>query len=138
MEGWYFSDGSFCRSPTLYLNGCVPWFSYLSDILFLLCSRLSRQSRFLCSNIRHYYSASDQLCLSQKRMQTTSFPGTQSVAWSFLESSSSNVPLDYTIKVILRKIYTNKLIKTKLKRDEMKDLLEICTKELHLEVIQYM
>ena len=43
----------------------------------------------------------------------------------------TNVPLDYTIKVILRKIYTNKLIKTKLKRHEMKELLEICTKELH-------
>ena len=43
----------------------------------------------------------------------------------------TNVPLDYTINVILRKIYREKLIKTKLKRKEMKELLEICTKELH-------
>ena len=43
----------------------------------------------------------------------------------------TNVPLDYTIKVILRKIYRDKLIKTKIKRNEMKMLLELCTKELH-------
>ena len=48
-----------------------------------------------------------------------------------VSSLFTNVPLDYTIKVILRKIYGEKLIKTKLKRNEMKELLEICTKQLH-------
>ena len=43
----------------------------------------------------------------------------------------TNVPLDYTIDVILRKIYKDKLIKTKIKKDEMKMLLQLCTKELH-------
>ena len=43
----------------------------------------------------------------------------------------TNVPLDYTINVILRKIYRDKLVKTKIKRSEMKMLLELCTKELH-------
>jgi len=43
----------------------------------------------------------------------------------------TNVPLDYTIKVILDKIYKEKRIKTKLKRDELKALLNICTKEMH-------
>ena len=41
------------------------------------------------------------------------------------------VPLSYTINIILKKIYKEKLIKTKLKRKEMKELLELCTKELH-------
>ena len=43
----------------------------------------------------------------------------------------TNVPLDYIINIILRKIYKDKLIKTKLKRDEMRELLELSTKELH-------
>ena len=43
----------------------------------------------------------------------------------------TNVPLDYTIEVILRKIYQEKLIKTKIKKDEMRTLLQLCTKELH-------
>ena len=43
----------------------------------------------------------------------------------------TSVPLDFTIKLILDKIYKDKLIETKLKRDEMKQLLETCTKEMH-------
>ena len=43
----------------------------------------------------------------------------------------TNVPLDHTINLILRKIYREKLIKTKIQRKEMKMLLELCTKELH-------
>ena len=43
----------------------------------------------------------------------------------------TSVPLDYTIELILDKIYKEKLIKTKLKRGEMKKLLQICTKEMH-------
>ena len=43
----------------------------------------------------------------------------------------TSVPLDYTIELILDKIYKEKRIKTKLKRKDMKKLLEICTKEMH-------
>ena len=43
----------------------------------------------------------------------------------------TNVPLDYTIKLILDKVYKKKLVKTKLKREELKSLLELCTKEMH-------
>ena len=43
----------------------------------------------------------------------------------------TSVPLDYTINLILDKIYREKLVKTKLKRGEMKKLLETCTKEMH-------
>ena len=43
----------------------------------------------------------------------------------------TNVPLDFTIDLILKKVYDKKLIKTKLKREELKELLEICTKEMH-------
>lgn len=43
----------------------------------------------------------------------------------------TSVPLDFTIEIILRKVYDEKLIPTKLKRNEMKNLLELCTKEMH-------
>ena len=43
----------------------------------------------------------------------------------------TNVPLEYTINLILDKVYKKKLIKTKLKRNELKLLLELCTKEMH-------
>ena len=48
-----------------------------------------------------------------------------------VSSLFTNVPLEYTIDLILDKVYKKKLVKTKLKREEMKELLEICTKELH-------
>ena len=43
----------------------------------------------------------------------------------------TNVPLDFTINLILEKVYKKKMIKTKLKKNELKELLEMCTKELH-------
>ena len=43
----------------------------------------------------------------------------------------TSVPLDYTIKLILDKIYRDKRIETKLSKKEMKKLLETCTKEMH-------
>ena len=43
----------------------------------------------------------------------------------------TSVPLDFTIDLILEKICRDKVIKTKLKREELRNLLEICTKEMH-------
>ena len=43
----------------------------------------------------------------------------------------TSVPLDFTIELILNKIYNEKLISTKLKCTEMKTLLELCTKDMH-------
>ena len=39
----------------------------------------------------------------------------------------TNVPLNRTIEIILRKVYEEKLIKTKIKREDMKELLLLCT-----------
>jgi hypothetical protein len=39
--------------------------------------------------------------------------------------------LEFTINLILEKVYKKKLVKTKLKKEEMKELLEVCTKEMH-------
>ena len=43
----------------------------------------------------------------------------------------TSVPLDFTIELILKKVYNEKLITTRLKREELKTLLELCTKEMH-------
>ena len=43
----------------------------------------------------------------------------------------TKVPLDFTINLILNKVYRDKRIRTKLKREQLKKLLEICTKEMH-------
>ena len=43
----------------------------------------------------------------------------------------TNVPLDFTIDLILKKVYGKRAVKTKLKRAELKELLEMCTKEMH-------
>ena len=45
----------------------------------------------------------------------------------------TNVPLVYTIDVILRKVYKEKLIKTDIPKKEMKELLLLCTKNVHFE-----
>ena len=43
----------------------------------------------------------------------------------------TNVPLELTIDLILKKVHQKKMIKTKLKKEELKELLELCTKEMH-------
>ena len=43
----------------------------------------------------------------------------------------TSVPLDFTINIILNKIFNEKLIETKLNREEFKKLLELSTKEMH-------
>ena len=48
-----------------------------------------------------------------------------------VESLFTCVPLDFTINLIFDKVYKESLIQTKLKRNELKQLLELCTKEMH-------
>ena len=43
----------------------------------------------------------------------------------------TNVPLEFTIDLVLKKVYNKKMVKTKLKRNELRELLMMCTKELH-------
>ena len=43
----------------------------------------------------------------------------------------TSVPLDYTINIILDKVYREKKVKTQLSRDELRTLLELCTKKMH-------
>ena len=42
----------------------------------------------------------------------------------------TNVPLDITIDMILKKVYDEKLINTSIKREDMKSLLLLCIKSV--------
>ena len=43
----------------------------------------------------------------------------------------TNVPLDKTIKIILRKIYQERMLDTNIPQKEMEKLLYLCTKHVH-------
>ena len=43
----------------------------------------------------------------------------------------TNVPLDFTIEIILDKLFKDEMVKTKLNRSELKELLGLCTKKMH-------
>ena len=48
-----------------------------------------------------------------------------------VKSLSTYVPLDFTINVTLKRIYNENEIHTNIKRSEMKELLLLCTKNVH-------
>ena len=48
-----------------------------------------------------------------------------------MTSLFTNVPLEKTIEIILKRIYVNKEITTEIPKQEMKELLILCTKNAH-------
>ena len=44
----------------------------------------------------------------------------------------TNAPLDYTISIVLKKIYDQRELEAKMLRKEMKDLLLLCTPKTHI------
>ena len=43
----------------------------------------------------------------------------------------TNVPLDATIDIVLKRIYDNREINTTINKREMKELINLCTKDVH-------
>ena len=48
-----------------------------------------------------------------------------------VKSLFTNVPLEKTIEITLKRIYECKKIKTSISKKEMKQLLMLCTKNVH-------
>ena len=48
----------------------------------------------------------------------------------------TNVPLDYTISIVLKQIYGQRELETKISRKDMKDLSLLCTKKVHFSMIK--
>ena len=66
-----------------------------------------------------------------KSIRNLKIPNNHKVISFHVKALFTNVPLDYTINVILRRIYDNHEIDTNISKKEMKDLLILCTKNVH-------
>ena len=58
-------------------------------------------------------------------------PGDYKLVSFGVASLLTNVPLDYTISIILKQIYDRRELETKILRKEMKYILLLCTKKVH-------
>ena len=65
-----------------------------------------------------------------ERIKTLRIPNDHVMISFDVVSLFTNVPLNRTIEIILKKVYDDKLIRTKIKRDEMRELLILCTQEV--------
>ena len=52
----------------------------------------------------------------------------------YVKSLFTNVPLQKTIDIILKRIYENKEINTSIFKKDMKDMLILCTKSVHISM----
>ena len=64
-------------------------------------------------------------------IKRTNIPKDHSFISFHVKLSFTYVPLDFTINFILRRIYNENEIHTNIKRSEMKELLLLCTKNVH-------
>ena len=62
---------------------------------------------------------------------TTNVPENYKLISFDVTSLFTNVPLDFTIEIILKRIYNRSEIQTNISRAEMKELLLLCTKSVH-------
>ena len=64
-------------------------------------------------------------------MELISIPSDHKLASFDVKALFTNVPLDFTIDLILKRIYEDNEIQTNIKKKEMKQLLLFCTKNVH-------
>ena len=93
---------------------------YLSTYLAKLLSPLS-QSEYTIKNTKESVQDFKRLYVPKDNYKLGSFD---------LSSLFINVPLDYTINVILRRVYTQREIETNITKKELKDLLILCMKNV--------
>ena len=86
---------------------------FLSKYLAKLLSPLS-QSEYTVKNTKEFVQDFKRLYVSKDNYKLVLFD---------VSSLFTNVPSDYTIDVILRRIYTEREIKTNITKKELKDLL---------------
>ena len=79
---------------------------------------------------RSQYTITNTSHFIRKIKQNTIPPGYSHVSFDVV-SLFTNVPLDDTIEIILRRIYDNKEIETDIERNDLKNLLLLCTKHVH-------
>ena len=104
-----------------------PIVSNLNTATYQLAKHLSkilsplRESEYTIKSTRHFMEIIKHKKVPE-RFQMVSFD---------VKSLFINVPLETTIDIILRRIYTNHELKTSLTKKEVKELLLLCTKNVH-------
>ena len=76
------------------------------------------------------YTVKNSKSFAQK-VKLDKIPSNYKIVSFDVKSLFSNVPLDQTISIILNRIYNNREINTDISRSEMKELLYLCTKNVH-------
>ena len=66
-----------------------------------------------------------------KRIRKKTIPNGFKMVSFDVKNLFTNVPLDKTIEIILKKVYDEKVIKTTIHKPIMKELLYLCTKHVH-------
>ena len=97
-------------------TGTYQLAKHLSKILSPL-----RESEYTIKSTRHFMEI-----IKHKKVPE----GFQMVLFD-VKSRFTNVPLEMTIDIILRRIYTSHELTTSLPKKEMKELLSLCTKNVH-------
>ena len=92
----------------------------LAKNLSKLLSPLSK-SKYTMGNKKHFI----------ERIKQETVPDKYKMVSFDLKSLSTSVPLGKTIDITLEKIYDRKDINTQITRPEMKELLTLCTKNVH-------
>ena len=69
-----------------------------------------------------------------KSVRKMKIPAQHKVISFDVKALFTNVPLDYTINLIIKKIYDNHEINTNISRKEMKDFFILCTKNVHFSL----
>ena len=107
-----------------------PIVSNLNTATYQLAKHLSkilsplRESEYTIKSTRHFMEI-----IKHKKVPE----GFQMVSFD-VKSLFTNVPLETTIDIILRRIYTNHELTTSLTKKERKELLLLCTKNVHFHL----
>ena len=68
---------------------------------------------------------------TQRSFKKENMPAAQKMVFFDVKSLFTNVPLDRIINIILKRIYDDNELRISISRNEMKELLLLCTKKIH-------
>ena len=118
-----------------YINYLLTLINYLSNIntaTYHLAEQLSKVLSPLRESEHNIKSTNDFIRQIKKEPIPT---GYEMVSFD-VKSLFTNVPLDRTIDIILRRIYDHKELEKSITKSEMKEMLTLCTKISILHTVE--
>ena len=104
-----------------------PIISNINTASYKLAKYLAKLLRPLASSD---YTVSSSKDFIDKWKNQRKLRGMKMISFD-VTSLFTNVPLDTTIEILLTRIYDKKELKTNIPREDLKALLELCTKQVH-------